>query len=240
MSTSLLPLPERYGEGRDGYHRLAYAVVAEARRLATTRFGLRATDGGFGTPVFGDDEQVRVEAGQLVHRRGGRERRAAITSLAEAASFIGIEPGTAAAEPDSPALGDVDAPLPLVEVTGQFLARWYAFGWEVLGALCTDARALDADEIQLWPGHFDAATALGPPDRRATYGASPGDAAHDAPYLYIGPWQPIDPTDPFWNATGFAGAELSYPQLLDAENPTAEAIGFFLEGLGRLSAGHSA
>ena len=50
-----------YAASREDYHRLAYAVVSNARKQATGKFGLRYTRGGFGTPFFGNDEQVRVE-----------------------------------------------------------------------------------------------------------------------------------------------------------------------------------
>ena len=48
----------------------------------------------------------------------------------------------------------------------------------------------DPTEAQLWPEHFDLALSIGPDGGRANVGASPGDADHDAPYLYVGPWEP--------------------------------------------------
>ena len=102
----LNPPPAGYPEARNAYHRLAYAVVAEARRCANTKFGLRYTRGGFGTPFFRDDQQVRVQDGLLVVQQGASVRHSAITSLRAAAEFVGVQPGTAAAEHDSPPLGD--------------------------------------------------------------------------------------------------------------------------------------
>ena len=38
----LKPVPAGYPDARNAYHRLAYAVVAETRRCANTKFGLRS------------------------------------------------------------------------------------------------------------------------------------------------------------------------------------------------------
>ena len=40
-----------------------------------------------------------------------------------------------------------------------------------------------------------------------TFGASPGDDAHDEPYLYVTHWADVPP-DPFWDDDAFAGASL--------------------------------
>ena len=70
------------------------------------------------------------------------------------------------------------------------------------------------------PGFDDEATG-----RRANYGFSPGDADHREPYIYVGPWRD-DVAGELWNATGFAGAELGYAELLGAEDQTAAALDF--------------
>ena len=92
----------------------------------------------------------------------------------------------------------------------------------------------DPSPIRLWPEHFDVATDLGSEDAgmRATVGASPGDEDHGEPYLYVGPWAK-QPEGPLWNATGFAGAELGYADLLAAPDQPAAAAAFFA---GRLDA----
>ena len=66
--------------------------------------------------------------------------------------------------------------------------------------------------------------------RRASYGASPGDASTPEPYLYVGPWGEVDSAEPFWNATGFTGATLAYADLLSADDPRAHALSFFRRG----------
>ena len=82
--------------------------------------------------------------------------------------------------------------------------------------------------MRLWPEHFDVAFEQGDEDdgRRATYGASPGDEHHPAPYLYVAPWSE-PPRGPGWTATGFRGAELSYSALQEAADPRAKALDFF-------------
>lgn len=234
----LPPLPARYTMARDGFHRLAYGIVAEARRRATTKFGLRFTRGGFGTPFYGADEQVRVEGNRLIHQTGDTARSVEITSLRDAADFLGIEPGTEAAEHDSPPLGDPDAPLGTTEEVGAFLGAWFGLAWSALEELRVTPGAADPERTQLWPGHFDPAIAMGDAaGARATYGASPGDADHPEPYLYVGPWGEIDDTDGFWNETAFTGASLAFRDLAAAEDPVAEAIRFFRAGHQRLRAG---
>jgi hypothetical protein len=80
--------------------------------------------------------------------------------------------------------------------------------------------------VQLWPEHFDLGTDLGPESGRANYGASPGDAGHQLPYLYVGPWKTTD--DPFWNAGAFA--RLDYETLVGLDDPSAAAADFFRQG----------
>jgi hypothetical protein len=84
------------------------------------------------------------------------------------------------------------------------LAEFFAFAQRVLETL--HAEAENPSEIHLWPEYFDVAFDAG----EVNYGASPGDEHHDEPYLYVGPWTAPAP-GPLWNATGFAGAELTWP-----------------------------
>ena len=107
----LPPPPASLVESRIALHRLAAYVIAPVRYVATGRFGLRSTAGGFGTPEF-NGRRIRVEGLDLIDERDGSERRQAITSLSAAAAFLdaSIDPDTAA-EHDTPAAGDVDADL---------------------------------------------------------------------------------------------------------------------------------
>ncbi len=134
-------------------------------------------------------------------------------------------------------LGDVDRTLAVDDASATFLADWFAFATTVLADLAATTTAADATStITLWPGHFDPALESGDAasGRRATYGGSPGDADHDEPYLYVGAWGEID-DDPYWNAAGFAGAELSYRALRASDDPRATAVAFLTEGHRRLT-----
>ena len=104
-------------------------------------------------------------------------------------------------------------PLDVDPEAAAALADWYAFGDDVL-------RALGGEPI-LWPEHFDIAIVIG----EANYGFSPGDEAHEEPYAYVGPFNPVE--GELWNATGFPGAELTYAELLAAPDPRAAALEFF-------------
>jgi hypothetical protein len=105
------------------------------------------------------------------------------------------------------------------------LGDWYGLCASLLEQLRADADAAgDApSRVQLWPEHFDMAVDLGAEDKRANFGGSPGDDAHDEPYLYVGPWSEHGPDD-FWNES--FGASLSYRALLDGADPLA----FFRRG----------
>jgi hypothetical protein len=82
--------------------------------------------------------------------------------------------------------------------------------------------------VQLWPEHFDLSVELGAEasGRRATFGASPGDENHPAPYLYVVPWS-APPAGPLWNDPFFAGASLPYAELAGAEDQRSAALAFF-------------
>ena len=110
---------------RDALHAVAEWVVAPARRRANGKIGLRYTMGGFGTPFFGPDEQVRVAGSDVVVVRDGREHREPVTTIAAAARLVGIEPGppadlyqpTTSVEPELALAVDPDA--------AQLLGDWF-------------------------------------------------------------------------------------------------------------------
>jgi hypothetical protein len=227
----LAPVPGTLVQTRLGLHRLAEHVVSPARRHVNGKIGLRYTRGGFGTPFFGADEQVRVVGGDLVVQRGGEERRAAITTLAAAADHVGRT-----ALPDDLAVDDT--PLQVEARAASFLGDWYGFAASVLEELRARADlGADPSRVQLWPEHFDLAVDLGRETGgvRAGYGLSPGDDQHPELYLYVAPWV-APPAGELWGATGFTGAELTYEALLEAEDQRATALEFFLVRLAALSA----
>src|SRR3954471_20383769 len=177
---------------REALHRVAEHVVSPARVAATgNEIALMVTPGGFGTPPFPDGGGVRVDGTELVVRdAAGSERRGPLRTLGEAAALAGVSAEDAALDIDPDAAAR--------------LAEFYAFAQRVLEILHAEADA--PSEIHLWPEHFDVAFDAG----EVNYGASPGDEHHAEPYLYVGPWAAPEP-GPLWNATGFPGAELTWP-----------------------------
>jgi hypothetical protein len=221
---ALPPLPTDFARTRESLHRLAEDAIKPAREQTSGEWTLIPTPGGFGTPVFGDDSQVRVEKAELVVREGGEKRRAPIASLAAAAELIGpsLLP--------EPLAGLPSEPLEVDPAAAAALAAAYALGQEVLERLVAEAGEGDAPTgPTLWPEHFDLAIEMGEEKagRRANYGLSPGDADHPEPYFYVGPWR-APPSDDLWNARGFPGAELGYAELAACSDPVALALEFCL------------
>lgn len=219
------PLPT-FADTRLAAHRLAVYVVSPARRRATGRIGLRAGEGAvYVTPPF-EGQVVRLEAARLVHDGDRGPREAPVTTLAGAAAFLlGGPPDVEYAKDfDVPPAGDVDAPLAIDPAAAEQLGAWYRFGFAILAAMRDEAGA-DASEVQLWPEHFDAALDAPCAGGRITFGASPGDATSDEPYLYVLPPGPVE-RDETWNATGFTGAVLPLSAFVDAGDQRAAALAF--------------
>jgi hypothetical protein len=195
-------LPSSFEATRKTLHRVAEGVVSPARK-PENEIALRWTRGGLGTPFFEEDDrdcQVRVEHGQLVRQRGSAEEREPLPNVDEGAAR---------------ALGD-----------------FYGFSCSILEELRHAESDEDPSLTQLWPEHFDIAIELGLErrGRRANYGASPGDADHAEPYLYVGPWT-AEVSGELWNATGFKGAELTYSELLEAPDQRRAAFDFMHQRL---------
>ena len=216
--------PPSLGATRAALHSVAEQVVSPARQRATgNEIALRWYPGGFGTPPFADDRGsrvVRVDGVELVDSCDGADRRAELASLRATAKLVG-DLVDAHLMPDDP----LDLQLP----AARFLGDWFCFATLVIARLRIGAaNELEPSWVQLWPEHFDVATELGSEDRglRAAYGASPGDAEHPEPYVYVAPWT-ARPEGGLWNATAFAGAEMPYRELLAAGDPEAAAADFF-------------
>jgi hypothetical protein len=213
-------------------HRLAEQVISPARERANGKIGLRFTRGGFGTPFFGEDVQLRVEAKNLVVQSRDGERAAQITTLTDMATHVGPELLEHAPVDDEPL--DVDGHA------ARFIGDWFGFGAWVLEEL--RARVgddVDPSRVQIWPEHFDIAVEIGVESAgpRATYGASPGDEEHPEPYLYVAPWGEI-PDGELFGATAFKGAELPCRDLLAAGDFAAQsdlARRFFEERMAALA-----
>src|SRR4051794_18788628 len=145
----LSPLPVSFPETVAALHRVAEGIVAPARK-PENEIALRATPGGFGTPVFeyADTlQQVRVDGADLVRRRGDEEHRAPLASLEMARGLVvDLVPDALSGQP-----------LAIDGAAARILGEWYAFGHAVLTAL-SDATAT---EVRLWPEHFDLAIEMG-------------------------------------------------------------------------------
>jgi hypothetical protein len=230
------PLPGGFSQTRAALHALAEHVVAAARHHSNGKIGLRFATGGFGTPFFGADEQVRVDIDELVVVRPGRERRARITTLADAAALAGIGPGAPAHIYAPTTECVVDRKLEIEADAAGSLAGVFGFAASILEQLRCETDPSEApSRVQLWPEHFDMAVEIGdvPAGRRAVFGVSPGDDNHDEPYVYVAPWSAVG-SSPFFNATAFAGAELTYKDLLAADDQRNAALTFLRQGLGEL------
>jgi hypothetical protein len=210
-------------------HALAEHVLAPARYRANGKIGLRFTRGGFGTPFYADDRQVRVEGAELIVQEGDTERREGITNLLAAAECVGI-PCAPVSELYVPATSpDVGAPLDIAESGVSFFAAWFGFAAYILEQLrFSFPDSAMSSRVQLWPEHFDMSLEAGDEGAgtRASYGASPADAQHAEPYLYVSPWTSV-PTADCWNDVHFGGACLPYSELVGAEDQREAALAFF-------------
>ncbi len=246
MPEQLRPLPPGFESTRDALHRLATHVVYLARREATGRYGLTWTPGGFGTPLFGaDDEQVRVTGDMLVHQRRRQLESGPITTLRAAAELIGRTVDSAfdhGFDGVVPA-GDPDEDLGISEAAALALGDWFGFATSVLEQLRKEWDEGEPSSVQLWPEHFDVAfdVAYAAPtaECRVNIGASPGDADHPTPYLYVGPWTDARPGDATYWSAGF-GAVLGYEEVVAAGGKADQrevALGFYRTGIELLRAG---
>jgi len=229
---------------RDALHRVAEHVVAKARYLDDREIRLSAYPGGFATPLLGDGRRVRVDVDEIVVDDTAPEatvasRRRKLTTIADAATFVGVEPGFPT-ELYNPATDmRADKQLKLDHDAAQALADWYDFTAAVLGAFASElangSGHANPSPLILWPEHFDQAfyTEDEAETRRANYGASPGDEGHPEPYLYVGPWGTVVP-DAFWNAAHFTGAVLSISDLAGAADAHHTALQFLRTGRGLL------
>ena len=235
MSDVVFPeLPEGFQTTRDHLHQLAFFALSPTRHKVDGHMGLRHHAGGFETPEFGG-RVVRIEGNLLVDQRRDSVATQTISTLRKAVRFLGNEYQEdwflEFRDPLKP-LGP-DHPLEVDPGATHSLGRWFGFAWLVLEELRAHAQPEDdPSEVQLWPEHFDAATELGDHERgeRASYGASPGDASHSEPYVYVSAWSEIDLSNPYWNDESFNGASLSYETLRDSDDAVRTALNFFLEG----------
>lgn len=231
-------LPARYNETRGALHQIAFFAIAPKRHSVNGKIGLRFTHHGFGTPFFGENEQVRVQDATLIYQRGREVETTPISTVAAACDALGIPyvvdwfPGLH--DPLTP-VGS-DAALEIEPRAVRALADWFGFATSVLEQMRRVDGAVDPSRVQIWCEHFDPAFEMGSADagRRASFGASPGDQHIDEPYLYVAPWAGVG-DDPYWNASTFTGAVLDYQTLIAADDQRQTALDFFRKGWEKLS-----
>jgi hypothetical protein len=231
----LTEVPAGYQQTRDALHQVAFFAVAPKRFAETGKLGLRYTRGGFGTPFYGADEQVRIEGDHLIHQKADRATAFAISTLRAATEFLSIpyrdEWFVDFHDPLTP-IGP-DEHLSVDPAAAAALGDWFGFATSVLEEARRSPGAEEVSRVQLWPEHFDPAFEMGSYDKgqRASYGASPGDEAHPEPYLYVAAWSEIDRSNDFWNDETFNGASLAYQELLSADDQRETALAFIQEGV---------
>lgn len=215
---------DAYTRTRLALHSVAEHLLAADLHRHTSKIGLRPTAGGFGQPEFwvgGDRRRLRVDGDQLVVLDGDRESWHPLSSLADAADAADAQLG---------APRDVFTPetelapeerLTLDPASVQRLSEWHQLTAHALEALRRDNRRREPAIAQLWPEHFDLATSMA----EVNFGGSPGDDHIAEPYLYVGPWSPLE--GDFWNES-FGATRLAS----EIAGP-ADALDFFSEGLRR-------
>ncbi|GAC1319568.1 MAG: hypothetical protein NVSMB16_15290 [Acidimicrobiales bacterium] len=215
-------LPPGAATTRVGLHAVAEHILVPARFGDNAKVGLRWTLGGFGTPFFGANRQLRTVRAALLDG----ERTAPLTTLRAAGEFVAVKPGAPVSVFTPTTHCDLDAPLQIDPDAAAAYGDFFGFTTSVLEQLRAESLPGDApSRVQLWPEHFDVSVDLGNEHTgtRATYGGSPGDAAHPSPYLYVSTWTPR--TGPFWNEP--FGAGLAYAVLLSDQDQRATALDFF-------------
>ncbi|MEO5899479.1 MAG: hypothetical protein ABIR68_05020 [Ilumatobacteraceae bacterium] len=228
---TLTALPGSFGTTREGLRTLACYVIAPARKAIEGRIGLRPTGDGFATPVLPDGTRIAVRGDEL--RRGDDASR--ITTLRAAAAQLGVtlsaDPGVGHDLPpfDPTVALDVDA------VASFALGAWYSFGQSIIERLATAGGGSRTwTETQLWPEHFDLATAVTLANgAQANVGFSAGDGYHTDPYVYVGPHDMSTISGDWWNAP--FGAVRGYESLRPAIDASDAAAEFVEHGLGLLS-----
>jgi hypothetical protein len=113
------------------------------------------------------------------------------------------------------------SPLGLEAAAVEVLVAWWQLGQRVLEAVVAEPGESLAP-IVLYPEHFDVATTLTTVGGGLNLGFSPGDEFSAEPYVYAGPFEPIETK--FWNAP--FGAWRRYTEIA-VRDPADTAAAFF-------------
>jgi hypothetical protein len=206
-----MPSDEALAVTRQSLHRAAEHLLAAARKRASGEITLRPAANGIATPPLPDGRVVALEGGEVVVRWPGGEKRAPLTTLADAAGAVGLEPGFPWTKHRPGTTFEPHAPLAVDPTVAAALARWFALGEEALSALAGEVKDELPSTPQIFPEHFDLGITAG----NVNYGFSPGDDAIPAPYVYVGPHGALT-YDPFWNAP--FGAYRTWYEVTTAED----------------------
>lgn len=224
---------------RMAWHRVAEHVVAKARYLDDGEIRLTTWPGGFATPWLSSGRRVGVRSTSIVVEGSHGSRTAPLSTLGEAAAFVGLEAGFPSELYAPATVAEPDEPLGVTAPACELLACWFELSADVLRDVHEELTATDPTPVILWPEHFDQAFATQDDVEatRANFGSSPGDDGHPAPYLYVGPWEPVPP-GPFWAARHFPGALVGLDALAAQADPKASALAFLRRGRALLAAHH--
>jgi hypothetical protein len=210
---------------RRSLHYVAEHVLSAALKRSTGHISLRPGPGGLRTPPLSDGRVLALVGGDITVIDQAVVRRAPLTTVRAAADFAGTEPGFPWSKHPPGTEFLPDSPLAVDPAAAQQLADWFASGDLALRAVAAALAPGDEPEPQIFPEHLDIAITVA----EVNYGASPGDDAIAAPYLYVGPFAgPPAGDEGFWNAP--FGAYVT----VDAAPTAADALAFFLEGHRRL------
>lgn len=191
-------------------HGIAECLMAGPEHAQTGEIALRVVPGGFATTT---DPSIILDRTTLL---AGQRRVQARGTFAELAAALGVEFG-------APALGYSDGSgvaatdrVDLDPAATRLLLDWFALSDAALRRLAPDQPPV------LWPEHFDVAVLLDD----HSYGSSPGDSHHQAPYAYVS--APENDGSAFFN--------VPFGALLPASRATSvEAlVAFWQEGRDRL------
>jgi len=191
--------PETLAGTRRRLHGLGECLMAGPQRRAGGRFTLRVTPGGFATTGA---PALRLDGTDLLI---DESRRVAVTgTFSELADALGVEFGAPPdGYPDGSGAGP-DDDVSLDAAAARLLQDWFVMADAALRVMAPRQTPI------LWPEHFDVAILLDD----VSYGASPGDALHAAPYAYVSSSDHGD--SDFWNAP--FGAVRSHEQMRSVDD----------------------
>jgi hypothetical protein len=183
LSDSSTPDPAVLAATRQRLHGVAECLMAGPQRRAGGRFTLRVTPGGFATTGA---PALRLERTELVV---AESRRVAVAgTFAQLADALEVDFGPPPdAYPDGSGAKPGDA-ASLDPPSARIIQNWFLLADAALRMMAPRQTPI------LWPEHFDVAILLD----GTSYGASPGDGFHAAPYAYVSSSQ--HGSEDFWNA----------------------------------------